>query len=159
MASNPEWKVELTPKRTAGVFAVATGLVASKLIPGAREVFPSPFDLGNHIANAGISMFYALSAGRIAGQIVIDKFENAKKATVRTSMAVGGLVIGAVVNGIGESDLMKLVYQHPTGDPLDIAYGVIGATAAATFGPKIIHRQSQALALRSPEPDGAVNHY
>ncbi len=127
-----------------GVLAMSClALVFAKDGDGARNILPEPFDVFDHAGNINGSAQLGYAGGLIVGKLVADRANrdverDDSKLSIRAKMALGGLSVGLVVNGLVETKFgTKLIHLESTPDPIDFAYGVVTATAVGALLPNV----------------------
>jgi hypothetical protein len=121
------------------------GLVFAKDADGMRNILPEPFDVLDHAGNINGSAQFGYAGGLLVGKLVADRANKQEdcpsKLSTRTKMALGGLSVGLLLNGLVETRFgMKLIHWENTSDPIDFAYGVGTATAVGALIPNVEHR-------------------
>lgn len=132
-----------SPGLIANYIAGGAFVMASKFKPVGDffNQFNEPFNLANHMPNLGISMVVgSFVTSMTCNQIGKHNYLRGQETPlVRTRVAgiLGSVVTVIALNGFAESPYGQMFYGRPlTGDPIDFAYGVAGATIGA-FAPKI----------------------
>ncbi len=127
-----------------GVLAMSCiALLIAKDGDGARDILPEPFDVFDHAGNINGSAQLGYAGGLIVGKLVTDRASRGgeredSRLSIRAKMALGGLSVGLLVNGLVETKFgTKLMHWESTPDPIDFAYGVITATAVGALLPNV----------------------
>ncbi len=98
---------------------------------------PEPFDFFDHAGVINGSAQLGYLSGLTVGKIIDGRANQNPEASpsvvsTRTKMALAGLSVGIVLNGLVETKLgIRLMNIETTPDPIDFVYGVSAASAAS----------------------------
>jgi hypothetical protein len=118
--------------------------IAAGINPAVRTLITNPaLNIFNHASNMAVSADVGVFTGILGSSLYSHYIEKPTERSsalrkARMAMAVAGLAVGAVINGLIETRLgISITHIYNTADPYDAAYGIIAASASAAFGPRL----------------------